>query len=526
MAISASQADIDAYVAAGWWERTRTVSTLVRSNAGKQPTAIAYQWGDATLTWAEYDALADRVAAQVAGLAGSGERVLVWLPDGGAVHAAFLGCERASTVAVGVGWRAGAQELSHLVERSGATLAVLPEQTPLGPGADVATRLGLAALLLADIDGTPDIAGPATTIQAPHRAGIGPSELWLLNSTSGTTGLPKCVMQTQNRWFFFNRKAVEFGGLGADEIWMSVVPAPFGFGLWSAHVTPTVLGIPCHVQAKFDAAAAAAAIEAFGVTVLCAVSSQFAMILEAAEDHDISSLKAVFTGGEAISPTRAAELEDRAGCKLLNFYGSNETGMLSGTCADDPPERRYTTAGRTVDEMQVRLYEPATGNRLADAGEGQPACRGPALSLGYWDDPAANAELVTEDGWYLMGDLVRIDDQGYVAVVGRTSDIVIRGGKNISAAAVEQEVGTHPAVALVAVVGAPDSRLGETAVAYVQLRPGAHLSLDDLRAHLRERGVSIDWWPERLVVMDALPMSSGGKVAKNDLRAHAARATN
>ncbi|MGZ0219399.1 MAG: class I adenylate-forming enzyme family protein [Acidimicrobiales bacterium] len=525
MTVAANPADVDAYVAGGWWERSLTLSDLVRTHATERPSSIAYRWGTAELSWAAYDELADGFAAVVAALCSPGDRVLVWLPDGGAVHAGYLGCERANAVTVGVGWRAGRQELAHLVSRTGATIAIMPRETPHGPGAELAATLGLEPVIVDDVDRCPKL---ATTPTGPvPDSGIGPSELWLLNSTSGTTGLPKCVMQTQNRWFYFHQKAVAAGGLGDDEVWMSVVPAPFGFGLWTAHVTPALLGAPCHVQPRFDAEAAAAAIEKYSITVLCAVSSQFVMILDAAGDRDISSLRAVFTGGEAISPSRAAELEERAGCRVLNFYGSNETGVLSGTTIVDPRDRRHTTGGRVIPEMQVRLYDPDTGDRLPDQGEGQPACRGPALALGYWDDPDANAVLATDDGWYLMGDLVRIEEGGWLTVVGRTSDIVIRGGKNISAPAVEEEVATHAAVALVAVVGAPHPRLGETAVAYVQVRPGHTLTLEDLKAHLHDRGVTIDWWPEEVVVMDELPMSSGGKVAKGELRRLAAqRATN
>jgi len=521
MSITADPADIEAYVAAGWWERSLTLSELVRGYAVERPTDLAYRWGNTDLTWAGYDELADSVAGAAAALTSPGDRVLVWLPDGGAVHAAYLGCERARSVSVGVGWRAGQKELAHLVGRTGATAAIVPRDSPHGPGAELAASLGLESIVIDQLDRSPTVV--AARVGTPPNSGIGPSELWLLNSTSGTTGLPKCVMQTQNRWFYFHQKAVAAGALGHDDVWMSVVPAPFGFGLWTAHVTPTMLGVPCHVQARFDAEAAAAVIEEHSVTVLSAVSSQFVMILEAAGGRDISSLRAVFTGGEAVSASRAAELEERAGCRVLNFYGSNETGVLSGTTVDDPPDRRFTTGGRVIPEMQVRLHDPDTGARLADHGEGQPACRGPALALGYWDDPDANAELATDDGWYLMGDLVRIEDDGWLTVVGRTSDIVIRGGKNISAVAVEEEVATHPAVALVAVVGAPHPRLGEIAVAYVQLRPGHTLTLDDLKSHLSDRGVTIDWWPEGLVVMDKLPMSSGGKIAKGDLRALAAR---
>ena len=509
--IQAAESDIENFVERGWWKKDRTLSDIVRENALSNPLGIAYQWGDEIMTWSEYDQVANAIAAHITEDLQAGDRVLVWLPDGGLVHASYLACERARTIAVGVGWRAGSKELEHLAARTESSFLLLPAETNLGSGSQVAKSLGLPFLILSD-SSKKEVIGPQV------EPGVGPSELWFLNSTSGTTGLPKCVMQTQNRWFYFHQKAVEFGHLESTEIWMSVVPAPFGFGLWTAHVTPSILGVPCIVQQKFDPKLAAQTIRENEVSVLCAVSSQFVMILDAAEELDLVSLNVVFTGGEAISPKRAAELEEKAGCRVLNFYGSNETGTLSGTTVDDPPMRRHTTGGKIIPEMQVRLYDPDTGQRLPDFGIGQPACRGPALSLGYWDDLEANRELRTEDGWFLMGDLVELEAEGWLRVVGRTSDFIIRGGKNISAAAVEEEVRNHPAVAHVAVVARPDVKLGETAVAYVQLHAGKSLTLSELKQYLKDNGVTIDWWPETLKILSKLPMSSGGKVAKGTLR--------
>jgi acyl-CoA synthetase len=355
---------------------------------------------------------------------------------------------------------------------------------------------------------------------------LGADELFLLNSTSGTTGLPKCVMHTQNRWIAYHRMAVEAGGFGDDEVFMSLLPAPFGFGLWTAHFTPTLLGCPTVVMERFDADVALDLIERERVTVLCCVSTQFIMLLNAQAERprDLSSLRSMFTGGEAVPYERAAEFEAATGAPVLQFYGSNETGALSRTTASDDRDRRLRTAGRVIEEMQVRLFDPETGADITGSDRpGRPACRGPVTCLGYWADDAANAELFTDDGWMLMGDIVEIDPDGYLTVVGRTSDFIIRGGKNISAPAVEAEVGTHPAVGMVAAVAWPDPVFGERVCVYVELRAGAVLDLDDLVAHLSARGVSREWFPERLVVVDELPRSSGGKVAKGELRADAAR---
>jgi len=208
---------------------------------------------------------------------------------------------------------------------------------------------------------------------------------------------------------------------------------------------------------------------------------------------------------------------------VLQFYGSNETGALSATTMFDTPEQRLRTAGCVIPEMQVRLLDPDTDADITTSGgPGVPAGKGPTLCLGYWDDDAANERLWTADGWMRMGDLATIDADGYLTVVGRTSDFIVRGGKNVSAAQVEDEVATHPAVALCAAVAMPDETYGERVCVFAELRDGYDgLTLEDVTAHLAERGVGKELWPERLVVLDQLPRSSGGKVAKAELTAMA-----
>jgi acyl-CoA synthetase len=149
---------------------------------------------------------------------------------------------------------------------------------------------------------------------------------------------------------------------------------------------------------------------------------------------------------------------------------------------------------------------------------GIPAGNGPAACVGYLDDDAANAELFTEDGWMLMGDMVEIDQEGFVRVIGRTSDIIIRGGKNISAPALEAEIAEHPAVALVAAVSMPDEVFGERVCVYVATRGNVPITLAEITSFLAEREVSKEWFPERLVQLEELPRSSGDKVAKGELR--------
>ena len=458
-----------------------TIAELVAAHAAANPDGLAFASEGERLTWDAYDRWSDQLAGHlVAEGFRPGDRVAVKMPDGPGVHAAFVACEKAGLVVVGIGGRAGAREVDHLMTRTGARH------------------------LITQVDGL------AADVAPPRERWLDADDVFLLNSTSGTTGLPKVVVHDQQRWFAFHELAVEAGELTADDVFMSLVPAPFGFGIWTSHVTPTALGAPCIVLSRFDATSAIELIEEHRVTALAAVSTQFLMLLEspAFRADAFTSLRVMFTGGEAVPERRAAEFEDRTGALVLQFYGSNETGALSRTTTRDDRAHRLRTAGRIIESMDVRLF-----------GDGQPGCKGPLLSRGYLDDPAANAELYTPDGWMLTGDIVRIDDDGYLTVVGRASDFIIRGGKNVSAAQVEHEVGSHPAVALVAAVAAPDELFGERVCAYVVLRPGhAALSLDELTAHLADREVSKEIWPEHLVVVDDLPRASGGKIAKGELR--------
>src|SRR5699024_7484657 len=207
--------------------------------------------------------------------------------------------------------------------------------------------------------------------------------------------------------------------------------------------------------------------------------------------------RVMFTGGEAVPAPRVRAFEEQTGITTLQFYGSNETGLLSGTKLGDPEEVRLHTAGAVVEEMQVRLFDE-NGSDVTDSGRGRPGCRGPATSLGYLDE-AANEELYTPDGWMLMGDICEVDAHGNLSVVGRTSDFIIRGGKNISAPQVEADVSTHPAVVHAAAVAMPDPTFGERVCVYVELVDGASTDLEDIVSHLREIGVSKELFPEHLV---------------------------
>ena len=505
------------YRAAGWWSDS-TLSDAVRRNAEHSPDRCAYADDPGTaLTWREFDDSADALAEQLAGVGVEREdRVAVWHGDSAGIHVLFVAIERCGAVVVGIGARAGTREVAGILLSSRPKLLICDEQR--GDAAThVAAEFPVPWLVL-----THDADFPRLNVDANPRAvsvesQLGPDDVFLINSTSGTTGLPKCVVHTQNRWYYFHQKAVANGQLTSDDIFLPVIPTPFGFGLWTSHSTPIYLGATAVILERFTPKATCEAIARHKISVLCCVSTQLTMLMadRARRDYDLSSLRVVFTGGEAVPYRPAAEFEEFTGAKILQFYGSNETGLLSGTTLDDSRRRRLRTSGRIVPEMSVRLFD---GDQDVTAtGRGQPACRGPATSLGYLDG-ADHDQLFTRDGWMRMGDICEIDAEGYLSVTGRISDFIVRGGKNISAAQVEDAAMTHPAIALAAAVAMPDPVFGEKVCLYAELTEWQTIDLPELVEYLLGLGVSKELLPERLIVVDELPRSSGAKIAKGQLR--------
>jgi acyl-CoA synthetase len=321
------------------------LAVTVARHAAQKPSGLAFRTADEELTWEEYARRSDRLAAEFIALGFCpGERLAVLLPDGPGVHIAYLATEKAGLLAVGIGPRAGFKELEHLLRKTQAA-GLLSRSDHLGRSmGDFAHAMRDAELplrkhlvvereLAEDDPIRVDAGGPSRpptpSAEGPSRGGrgLGPSDLFLLNSTSGTTGMPKVVAHDQRRWQAFHELAVEAAQLCEDDVFMSVVAAPFGFGIWTSHITPTLLGAPTTVTPRFGASETLELIERHRVSVLAAVSTQFVLLLECPElrKYDLSSLRVLFTGGEVVPFARAAEFEERTQARVLQFYGSNET---------------------------------------------------------------------------------------------------------------------------------------------------------------------------------------------------------
>lgn len=521
------------YEAKGWWGK-KTVADLVGEQALSHPAKVAYVTGDHRLTWREYDERIDDLAAVLAPLLERGQRFGMLLPDCAEFHVALCAAERSGTVALGMGARSGRTEIHHLMSSSGSRVLVMREQHRDRAAESYAQDLAedgwaIDAIIVVSSSGDIDVrtrTGDAFVSQPIARAthdevrkrACGPNDLSMLNSTSGTTGRPKLVTQFANRWLHFSDLAFDAADFTSDDIMLGAVPGPFGFGLWTAHYAPAMLGMTTILLESFTAEALIEALREEQVTLLACVSTQFKMMLDspALEKADGLKLRAMFTGGEAVPFERAAQFEDRVGAAVLQFYGSNESGAISYTTLRDTREQRLKTAGRVIDHVGLRLYDAEGEDITQTGGPGIPGVTGPTICMGYYADDAANDELF-HDGRLMMPDLVTVDADGYLRVVGRTSDLIIRGGKNISAVEVEEVIESHPDVVMASAVPVPDDIFGERIGVAVTVKD-APVTVQSLVRFLTDRGVSKHLFPERVVVVDDLPRAAGGKVAKGQVR--------
>jgi acyl-CoA synthetase len=236
------------YRAAGWWTDT-TLSDCVIRNAASTPDKPAFidfslDSPDRMLTWSEFDRAATNLAHRLLALGvAPGDGVAVWHKDTSAIHVLLVAIERCGAVAVGLGARAGVREVTAIV-RTARPALVVSDVERLARAQQAAGDANTALRVVALGDGSADLCVDTTPrpVGTGRLSPVGPDDVFLINSTSGTTGLPKCVVHTQNRWHYFHQKAVANGELTPDDVFLPVIPTPFGFGIWTSHTTPIHLG--------------------------------------------------------------------------------------------------------------------------------------------------------------------------------------------------------------------------------------------------------------------------------------------
>jgi cyclohexanecarboxylate-CoA ligase len=496
-----------------------TATELVQLWTRVKPNELALvdvsQTAPRTWTWSELSAHADGACAVLARLGiEPGEPVAMLLPNWGESVAAVLAVLRLGAVPCPLLPALGPRETGLACARASARLFLVSreayERVHGGCGIGrVEQRLGGGRREL--------LAGCAGDFAA--RPLPWPAVYGQLAFTSGTTGEGRCVLRRADTLTAAARMAA--GRLGITAADRVLVPCPlahhsgFLYGMWLAWTA----GCAQVVHGGWDARRALAALREWGGT-FAQVAPPMLVDLAGAIEGGCAPPPAlrvcVATGGAV--PPRLAERASRAlGAAVCRAWGSTETCMGTLSAPSDPPERQWSTDGRPLDGVRVRVVDDG-GRALGPGEHGHLEVWSPCLFDGYGRDAERDRSAFTEDGWYRSGDLAVRDDSGWVRIAGRVTDVVNRGGEKVPVVAIEALLFDHEAVADVAITAVRDDRLGERACAFVVLEPGHALSLADVRAHLEGCGVTRHYWPERLEVVDSLPRNGAGKVRKSVLR--------
>ena len=343
-----------------------------------------------------------------------------------------------------------------------------------------------------------------------------PNEIIELLYTSGTSGVPKGVLHTSNTLL----SLVEIGrdrlGLNPDDIVFMPSPLAHQTGFLYGMCMALVLGTKLVLQDIWSGEVAAHRINDEKVTYMMASTPFLADLANtpALENSDVSSIRMFCSAGAPIPRVLVETATKRLGAQILSGWGMTENGLVTTTIPGDAEEKIFLTDGAPVSNAAVRIVGN-DGQVLPPDVEGRLQAQSVGMFVGYLKRPDAYEEY---DGWFETGDLARMDADGYIRIMGRAKDIIIRGGENVPVVEVEDLIYRHPAVEAVAVVAMPDERLGERGCAFVQTKPGASFTFDNMVQHMVNFGMSKTYLPEKLELVEKFPRTASGKIQKFELR--------
>jgi 2,3-dihydroxybenzoate-AMP ligase len=520
------------YRAAGYWEDRPLGAFYDEVFAGHgDRTAIGH--GDESVSYAELRARVDRLARHLLHLGVRPlDRFVVQLPNVPEFVYLYFALQRVGAVPVMALASHRWTEISAFVELSAARGYVAPARLDgfnfselAGPLRERFAHLDLVLSVGGALPGAESVAEllardapvPASALDGVV---VDPDEPCVFQLSGGTTGVPKLIPRTNNDYVYNTKAAVAVNDVRPDDCLLVTLPIAHNFPLACPGISGFFLrGARVVLTGSTRPDDILALVERERVTHLELVPALLIRCCGAPSilSRDLSSLRVVNTGGQKLQPEvkrRAEELIPT--CRVQEVFGMAE-GLLCFVGLDDPPEVRYETVGRPVCPDDEILLVDDEGRPVPDGEIGELLVRGPYTLRGYYGVPEYNARTFTPDGFYRSGDLMRRHPSGNLIVEGRKKDLINRGGEKISAEEVENLVLSHPAVLNVACVPVPDPVLGERMCAFVILRPGRSLTLEELVAYLRDRGLARFKLPERLEAIDDFPLSKFGKVAKNIL---------
>ncbi|MFB3102878.1 MAG: AMP-binding protein [Alphaproteobacteria bacterium] len=351
-----------------------------------------------------------------------------------------------------------------------------------------------------------------------ERPAVDPNAVKLIMYTSGTTGRPKGVLHSHNTIDTENQAFSKFLGLDQDDVILMPSPLTHITGYLYGIQLPIVLGAPAVLMEMWNAKAAADLIDRHGVTFTIAATVFLQELTEFARinDRPLPSLRYFPCGGAPVPPEIIFNAHKSfARCVCARCYGSTEAPTVTLGVNSREQERLGAATEGLVVGHEIKLVDEK-GVPVPVGVEGEIITRGPELCLGY-ADPAHN-EAFDDEGYFHTGDLAVMTADDCLVITGRSKDLIIRGGENISPRGVEDALHEHPAVYEAAVVAMPHPRMGETGCAYIVLAEGATLTFKDMISALDKTGMARQKYPERLEIIDAFPRTAAGKIRKNVLR--------
>ena len=523
------------YRAKGYWEDI-TIPEMLERTIRTVPDKTAIVIGDRRIAYSELGRAIDRMAY---GFIRRGlkplDRVVFQLVNSAELAIAFFALIKAGAIPVMALPAHRHTEIGHFIARAQAVAYLIPDASRGFDYREMADEMvrhcpGLRHVfvvgtpcrgqhdLLALLDEPVDETEMAATLAACRPPA---DEVALMVLSGGTTGLSKLIPRTHNDYIHMCKASGAATGFHRNMVFLMVLQMAHNFPLGG----PGFLGVFAVGGTVVIAPSTAAedvfsVIEKERVTMVCTAVPLVSAWLNASipeARYDLSSLRALMSGGAQLAPELRRRIEQRFHCTYIESFGTGE-GMLMKTRPDDPDEIRYTASGRPVSPGDELRVVDDMDQEVPDGVAGELLGRGPYTIRGYYNDPEANAKAFTADGFYRMGDIVKRIGR-YVYVEGRRKDLVNRGGEKISCEEVENHILAHPAVASACVVAMPDSEYGEKACAFVILRKQCSLTFKDLTSFLLSRNIAKFKLPERLEIVNSFPISPAHKILRRDLRA-------
>ncbi len=496
--------------------RSSTVADTLARSAARVPDRAALHFADRTWTYAQLDAAVTRAAAHLAGLGlDTGDRVAALGKNSDAFLVGFLACARAGLVHVPINYNLVGEELAYLLRQSGSRVVLvdpaLRDQLDRATG-DVALD-HVVSLRDAD-DSLLAIAsdGPVPELDVA----VEDTDLAQLLYTSGTTARPKGAMMTHRALVHEYLSCIVDLDLAEDDEPLHVMPLYHSAQMHVFLMPWLALGATNHLVEVPEPGDIMRRIEAQGHRAFFAAPTLWVAIANHAEfgTRDMTSLTKAYYGA-SIMPVPVLERLQEAMPDLgfYNCFGQSEIAPLATVLRPEEHADRPDSAGRPVLFVQLRVVDEH-GEAVAPGGMGEVVYRSPQLCEGYWEKPEETEEAF-RGGWFHSGDLVRIDEEGYITVVDRIKDVINTGGVVVASREVEEALYTHPAVGEVAVIGLPDERWIEAITAVVVAKE--EVTAEELLAHAREHlsGFKV---PKAIHLVDDLPRNASGKLLKRELR--------